>query len=150
MLDNQIKTFSGTAEISTFYIGDAVLGINILNIQEINKPFEITDVPLSSDHIEGVMNLRGNIITVLNTGRILGLFCADNTTNTRIIIVESKGEYIGLIVDAIGDVVPADQKDIKPTPSNMDHIKEEYFTGVLENKDQLIGILDADMVMGYQ
>jgi purine-binding chemotaxis protein CheW len=107
---------SGNVEISTFHIGDAVLGITILDVQEINKEFEITKVPKSSDHIEGVMNLRGRIVTVLNTEKILGLPNARNDKGNRIIIVDSKGEYIGLIADIIGDVVLADDSDIEAPP----------------------------------
>jgi purine-binding chemotaxis protein CheW len=105
MIKNKNKKPTGNVEISTFHIGDAVLGINILDVQEINKEFEITKVPQSSDHIAGVMNLRGRIVTVLNTDKILGLSNDIKDKGNRIIIVDSKGEYIGLIADSIGDVV---------------------------------------------
>ncbi len=148
MFNNQEKAASMAADISTFLIGDAVLGINILAIQEINKPLEITKVPLSTDTIDGVMNLRGNIVTVLNTGKILGLPGLKERKDQRIIIVDSKGEYVGLIVDAIGDVVQADKNDIKPPPPNIDHLNKDYFHGVLEKTDSLIGILDTDKLIG--
>ena len=146
MIKNKNKKPTGNVEISTFHIGDAVLGINILDVQEINKEFEITKVPQSSDHIAGVMNLRGRIVTVLNTDKILGL--SNDNKGNRIIIVDSKGEYIGLIADSIGDVVSADNNVIEVPPSNMGHIKGKYFQGVLKNKGQLIGILNIDEVLG--
>ncbi len=148
MIKNKNKKPTGNVEISTFHIGDAVLGINILDIQEINKEFEITKVPQSSDHIAGVMNLRGRIVTVLNTDKILGLSNDRNDKGNRIIIVDSKGEYIGLIADSIGDVVLADNSVIELPPSNMGHIKGKFFQGVLKNKGQLIGILNIDGVLG--
>ncbi len=146
MIDN--NKLSGNMEISTFHIGDAVLGINILDVQEINKEFEITKVPKSPDHIEGVMNLRGRIVTVLNTEKILGLPNARNENGNRIIIVNSKGEYIGLIAETIGDVVPTDDSAIEAPPSNIGNIRGKYFQGVLKNKGQLIGILNIDEVIG--
>ena len=147
MYSKQHDAVSTTAEFSTFYIGDAVLGINILAIQEINKLAGITKIPLASGNIDGVMNLRGNIVTVLNTGQILGLPTVKERKDKRIIIVDSKGEYVGLIVDAIGDVVQADKTEIKAPPPNIDHINKDYFHGVLENREQLIGILDADRLI---
>lgn len=145
---NQKDKISGEAKISTFHIGDAVLGINILDVQEINKESEITKVPQSPDYIEGVMNLRGRIVTVLNTGRMIGLSNLSHEKENKIIIVESKGEYIGLTVDTIGDVVPADEHLVESPPSNIGRIKGKYFHGVLKNNDQLIGILDIDEVIG--
>lgn len=148
MYSKQHEAVSTTAEISTFYIGDAVLGLDILAIQEINKLVEITKVPLASDNIDGVMNLRGNIVTVLNTGKMLGLPTGKERKDKRIIIVDSKGEYVGLIVDAIGDVVQAGKTEIKAPPANIDHINKDYFHGVLENTEQLIGILNIDKLIG--
>ncbi|MDA8134686.1 MAG: chemotaxis protein CheW [Desulfobacteraceae bacterium] len=148
MVKNIMDKMHGNIKFSTFHIGDAVLGIDILDVQEINKESEITKVPRSLDHIEGVMNLRGRIVTVLNTGKILGLPNARNEKGNRIIIVDSRGEYIGLIVNTVGDIITADENDIEALPSNIGHIKGKYFHGVLKSKGQLIGILDIDELIG--
>lgn len=134
-------------EFSTFYVGGALCGINILNIQEINKHFEITKVPQSSDFIEGILNLRGRIVTIIDLGKKLGLAPVNKDKDNRNIIVNSEDEHIGLLVDAISDVVLAKSEDIEPAPSNIGGVKGKYFQGVLKTEKQLIGILDIDEVL---
>ena len=148
MDNNKKNNLKGSTEISTFYIGDAAVGINILNIQEISKQFDITKIPRSFDYIEGVINLRGRIVTVLRPGKILGLPTLKGGEDNRVVIVDSKGEYIGLIVDKIGDVLPFDENDIEAPPANIGNIRGKYFLGVLRRKGQLIGIFDIDEVIG--
>lgn len=134
-------------EFSTFYVGGALCGINILNIQEINKHFEITQVPQSSDFIKGILNLRGRIVTIIDLGKKLGLEPVTKDKDNRNIIVNSEDEHIGLLVDAISDVVIAKNEDIEPAPSNIGGVKGKYFKGVLKTEKQLIGILDIDEVL---
>ena len=134
-------------EFSTFYVGGALCGINILNIQEINKHFEITQVPQSSDFIKGILNLRGRIVTIIDLGKKLGLEPVTKDKDNRNIIVNSEDEHIGLLVDAISDVVIAKNEDIEPAPSNIGGVKGKFFKGVLKTEKQLIGILDIDEVL---
>lgn len=134
-------------EFSTFYVGGALCGINILNIQEINKHFEITKVPQSSDYIEGILNLRGRIVTIIDLGKKLGLDPVTKDKDNRNIIVNSEEEHIGLLVDSISDVVIAKSEDIEPAPSNIGGVKGKYFQGVLKTEKNLIGILDINEVL---
>ncbi len=134
-------------EFSTFYVGGALCGINILHIQEINKHFDITKVPQSSDYIQGILNLRGRIVTIMDLGKKLGLEPIHKNRDNRNIIVTSEGEHIGLLVDSISDVAIAKKEDIEPAPSNLNGLKGKYFQGVLKTEKQLIGILDIDEVL---
>ncbi len=134
-------------EFSTFHVGATLCGINILEIQEINKNFEITVVPQSSNYIKGILNLRGRIITIIDLGKKLGLNPVKKNKENTNIIVNSENEHIGLLVDAIGDVVPANRHEIEPAPSNIGSVKGKYFQGVLKNKNQLIGILNMAEVL---
>lgn len=147
MAENITDSSSEDLEFSTFYVGGALCGINILSIQEINKHFEITRVPQSSDFIEGILNLRGRIVTIIDLGRKLGLDPVNKDNNNRNIIVNSEEEHIGLLVDAISDVVIAKSENIEPAPSNIGNVKGKYFQGVLKTEKQLIGILDIDEVL---
>lgn len=137
-------------EFSTFYVGGALCGIDILNIQEINKHFEITKVPQAYDYIEGILNLRGRIVTIIDLGKKLGLQPVKRNKDNRNIIVNSEDEHIGLLVDSISDVVIADRNDIEPAPSNIGGVKGKYFRGVLKTDKQLIGILDINEVLKEQ
>ncbi len=138
---------SDDIEFSTFYVGGALCGINILNIQEINKHFEITRVPQAADYIEGILNLRGRIVTIIDLGKKLGLDPVTKGKDNRNIIVNSEDEHIGLLVDAISDVALAKKDDIEPAPSNIGGVKGKFFQGVLKTEKQLIGILDIDEVL---
>ena len=128
------ETTSNDIEFSTFYVGGAICGIDILNIQEINKHFEITQVPQSSEYIKGILNLRGRIVTIIDLGKKLGLSPVNSSKDNRNIIVNSEDEHIGLLVDAISDVVITQQENIEPAPSNIGGVKGKYFQGVFKNK----------------
>ncbi len=147
MAENITDGSSEDLEFSTFYVGGALCGINILNIQEINKHFEITKVPQSSDFIEGILNLRGRIVTIIDLGKKLGLVPVTKDKDNRNIIVNSEDEHIGLLIDAISDVVIAKNEDIEPAPSNIGGVKGKFFQGVLKTEKKLIGILDIDEVL---
>ena len=147
MAEMTINTSSEDLEFSTFYVGGALCGINILNIQEINKHFEITKVPQASNYVKGILNLRGRIVTIIDLGEKLGLDPVNQNKSNRNIIVNSEDEHIGLLVDAISDVVLTKNEDIEPAPSNIGGVKGKYFQGVLKTEKQLIGILDIDEVL---
>jgi purine-binding chemotaxis protein CheW len=149
MAQVSIDKSSEDIEFATFYVAGALCGINILNIQEINKHFEITKVPQAADYVKGILNLRGRIVTIIDLGKKLGLASAkkENDKNNRNIIVNSEDEHIGLLVDSISDVALAKREDIEPAPSNIGGIKGKYFQGVLKTEKHLIGILDIDEVL---
>jgi len=147
MADTTLGSSTDALEFSTFYVGGALCGINILNIQEINKNFEITQIPQAADYIEGILNLRGRIVTIIDLGKKLGLEPANKDKDNRNIIVNSEEEHIGLLIDSISDVVVAKKDDIEPAPSNIGSIKGKYFQGVVKTEKQLIGILDIDEVL---
>lgn len=134
-------------EMATFYVGDALCGMDILNIQEINKQLNMTKVPQSPDYVKGILNLRGQIVTVIDLGNKLGLSDNKTSADTRNIIVNSKNEYIGLLVDRIGDVERTEENKIEPPPANIGGIQGKYFKGVCKKENSLIGILNVEEVL---
>ena len=147
MADMNKDSSSKDIEFATFYVGGALCGIDILNIQEINKNFEITNVPQASDYVEGILNLRGRIVTIIDLGKKLGLESVNKDKDNRNIIVNSEDEHIGLLVDSISDVVLAQKSDIETAPSNIGGAKGKFFQGVLKTETQLIGIMDIAEVL---
>jgi len=148
MADESLKeTTTQSFEFATFYVGGALCGINILNIQEINKNCDITQVPQAADYVKGILNLRGRIVTIIDLGAKLGLETVTENKDNRNIIVNSEDEHIGLLVDAISDVVSAGQDEIEPSPSNIGGVKGKFFQGVIKTEKDLIGILDIDEVL---
>ncbi len=134
-------------EMATFYLGDALCGMDILKVQEINKLLEMTKVPQAPDYVKGILNLRGQIVTVIDLGKKLGLSMTDMGTHTRNIIVNSNNEYIGLLVDQIGDVERTDRDKIEPPPANIGGLQGKYFEGVFKKDKSLIGILNVEEVL---
>jgi len=142
-----IPNASGTVELATFYVGEALCGMDILKVQEINKLMEMTKVPQAPGYVMGILNLRGQIVTIIDLGSKLGLANVNVSESSRNIIVNSENEYIGLLVSRIGDVVEAEWEKVERPPANIGGVQGVFFKGVFKLKDRLIGILDADRVL---
>jgi len=134
-------------ELATFYVGNALCGMDILKVQEINKLMEMTKVPQSPDYMLGILNLRGQIVTIIDLGQKLGLGAAELSGESRNIIINAPGEHVGLLVSRISDVVMADPDKIEPAPANMSGIQGSFFIGVYKTENKLIGILDVREVL---
>ena len=147
MKADHTKRNGKATELATFYIGDALCGMDILNIQEINKHMKVTKVPQAPEHVTGILNLRGQIITIINLGTKLGLSATRVTDGSRNIIVNSEDEFVGLLVDRISDVAVVDQDSVEPPPANISGIQGKFFEGVFKTEDNLIGILNVGEVL---
>jgi len=146
-MGNRKELHGNTVELATFYVGEALCGMDILKVQEINKLMEMTKVPQAPDYVTGILNLRGQIVTVIDLGSKLGLKVTGMSESSRNIIVNSANEYIGLLVSRISDVVAADMAKVEKPPANIGGVQGAYFKGVFKTKDCLIGILDVDKVL---
>ncbi|WDP83925.1 MAG: purine-binding chemotaxis protein CheW [Desulfobacter sp.] len=147
MTNNSSRALGREIEFSTFRVGGALFGINLLKIQEINKHLEVTKVPQAQDNIKGILNLRGRIVTIIDLGRKLALEPVKTSSENRNVIVNSQNEYIGLRVDSIEGVISAGQTEIEPAPANVNGVKGQFLEGVLKTDTQLIGILDIDKIL---
>jgi len=143
-----INTVAAEFEIATFYLDDYFLGIKIEAIQEINRNLKITKVYHADEHIAGVINLRGDVITVIDLRRKLGLKQKNITENSRNIILDYEGNRVGLLVDKIEDIITVNEADIAPPPPNLGEIEGKYFVKVLKLKDKLLAALNIDAVLG--
>lgn len=140
-------TNNNNLELATFYVGDALYGLEILRIQEINRLMDFTMVPQAPEYVTGIMNLRGQIVTVIDLSKKLGLAGTELRDENRNIIVNDQGEYIGLLVDRISDVVRSDIDKIEPPPSNMGGVQGKYLQGVYKTEKKLIGILNVEELL---
>ena len=138
---------SQEVEVTTFFVGGTLCGVDIQRIQEVNKNFDVTCVPQSMDYVQGIMNLRGQIVTIIDLGKKLGLNSIDKNKANRNIIINAEDEYVGLLVDGVGDVLTVKSGDIEPAPSNLGGVRGQYFQGVLKASKQLIGVLNIDAVL---
>jgi len=130
-------------ELVTFYIGTSLCGIDIGDIQEINKQTaNLTWVPNAPDYVIGVLNLRGMIVTILDLGKKLGLSPLKLGKTSRNIIVHYGDELVGIMVDEVSEVLSAKADNIEPAPANLGGVQGKFFCGVLKTDRHLIGILD--------
>ena len=136
-----------TLEIATFSVGENLIGVDIRQVQEINRNMRIASVPLVPSRVRGVINLRGEVVTVIDLRTMLGLEAIEITREARNIVLSSGGERIGLLVDSISDVVTAAATDIVDAPGNLSGVDGRYFRGVLKLDGELLLVLDVDEVL---
>lgn len=142
--DNDTKYLS-------FLLGEEVYGIDILTIKEIIEYANVCKVPMVPGHIRGVINLRGNVVPVIDLAKRLGCEAYPITKRTCIVMLEmiSEGENIdiGIVVDAVNEVLEISQNDIEPTPSFGVNIKPQFIYGMGRVHDNFIVLLDLPKVL---
>jgi purine-binding chemotaxis protein CheW len=151
--DGRGQTMADEVQLVTFNIGEEEYGIYITQIQEINRLGKITRLPKSPDFIEGVTNLRGEVIPVIDTKKRFGLDLRDNDDRTRIIIVDMAGKKTGLIADRVNEVLRLPTSNISPPPPVMSTRTEAQFLsgiGKLDNGERMILLLDAEKILNIE
>lgn len=138
---------SGELQIVTFKIGKEEFSVDILKVQEIIRIIEITRVPRSPEFVEGVINLRGKVIPVIDLRKRFGLSKIGHDHDTRIIVVESTGRTVGMIVDSVSEVLRLNASTVEPPPEIVGSIDSEYIDGVGKLEDRLIILLNIDKVL---
>lgn len=136
-----------TLELATFTVGEALCGMDILQIQEINKIMHRTPVPQAPDYVLGVLNLRGKIVTIIDLAKKLGLGDTASSDQARNIIVNCFDGSGGLLVSRIGDVIQVQSDTKEKAPANMRGIEGKYISGVFKTDTQLIGLLNINKVL---
>jgi purine-binding chemotaxis protein CheW len=122
-------------------------GVPILQVQEINRVSEITRLPQVPDFIEGMINLRGEIIPVIDLKKRFEMGKTEHGENTRIIVFDIAGKKSGIIVDDVSEVLHMAQKDIAEPPILIGGISSRYLTGVGKVDDRLIILLDLTKIL---
>lgn len=134
-------------QLVSFRIGNEEFGADILKVQEIIRTVVITKVPNSPDYIEGVIDLRGKVIPVVNLRTKLGIPTIDNDNNTRIIVIEIKNKIIGFIVDSVSEVLRIPKSTMEPPPALAAGLNAEFITAVGKLPDRLLILLDMDKIL---
>ena len=133
-------------QLVTFKLGTEEFGVDILKVQEINKMMSITKIPNAPTFIEGVINLRGKIIPIVDLRKRLGFRDQMYDKSTRIIVVELDGLVLGFIVDSVSEVLRIPENTIEPPPSMVAGIESEYIEGVGKLDDRLLILLELKKV----
>jgi len=131
----------------TFALGGEEYGVEILKVQEIRGYTSITPIPNTPAHIKGVMNLRGAIVPVVDLRRTLAMPATEYSPFSVIIVVTVGTRVMGLIVDAVSDVLDVARTDIHPTPDFGTRIDARFIQGMARVGDKLVVLLDIDRVL---
>ena len=143
----KIKHFDEILQLVTFYLGKEEFAVDILNIQGINRMIEITTVPNAPDFVEGVINLRGKVIPLVNLRKRLGMPYLKWDRSTRFIVVEFTNKVIGFIVDSVSEVLRISKDTIEPPPTMMTGVNSDYVTAVAKVQDRLLILLDLQKIL---
>lgn len=144
------KNASGNGDelqLVSFNIGSEEFGVEILKVQEINRMVEITRVPQAPHYVEGVINLRGKVIPIIDLRKRFSLEVKEYDKNTRIVVVDINGNIMGMIVDAVSEVLRLSSSTIEPPPEIVTGVNAEYIKGVAKLEDRLLIFLDLSKVV---
>ncbi len=149
-LSNQISFATDGSQYLTFALGDEEYGVEILKVQEIRGYSAVTPIPNTPQYIKGVMNLRGTIVPVVDLRGKLAMSEAEYSQFTVIIVVTVGAKVMGLIVDAVSDVLNIPKTDIQATPDFGAQVDARFINGMAKAGDKLVVLLDIDRVLGAE
>ena len=132
------------SQFSTFFVADLFFGVDVLRVQEVLRFQQMTRVPQAPEVIEGLINLRGQIVTAIDMRRRLRLPPRAGDQTPMNMVVRTGEGAVSLLVDEIGDVLDVDESTYERPPENLDAAARELIQGVYKLKDRLLLILDAE------
>lgn len=134
-------------QLVTFKIGEEEFGVDILRVQEIIRLMPITKVPNAPPFVEGVINLRGKVIPVIDMRKRFGLTAADHNSHTRIKVMDLGEQTVGFVVDAVCEVLRIESSTVEPPPDVVAGVGSEYLRGVGKLENRLLILLDLDKLL---
>ena len=134
-------------QVACFRLGDDLYAADIMRIKEIIRPQKLTSLPKAPSFVEGVINLRGAVIPVVDIRSRFDLPKRPVDQSTRLLIVKVAGQLLGLVVDDVTEVITVPVKDIKPSPQVSASIDAEYLVGVCLVNDNMVMLLNLDRII---
>jgi purine-binding chemotaxis protein CheW len=148
MATQQDLSTQAARQFATFFVDGLFFGIDVLEVQEVLRYQEMTRVPLAPEVIEGLINLRGQIVTAIDMRRRLKLRPRTDGRTPMNTVVRTEEGAVSLLVDEIGDVISVDADTFERPPDNMNPEARELLQGVYKQKDRLLLILDTKRTIG--
>jgi purine-binding chemotaxis protein CheW len=146
-MDGPVDPVARYTDLIVFYVGGLCLGIDIRVVQEIHRATQITRVPLAPPYILGVLNLRGQIVTIVDPGALLGVSRERKGDRLFHLIVFHRSESIGLWVDRMGDVVQVPDGMVEKNPANIGGVSSRYLTGIVQRDRELVSMVDLNELL---
>ncbi|MDQ6943982.1 MAG: chemotaxis protein CheW [Candidatus Eremiobacteraeota bacterium] len=136
-----------TIQVVSFKLGSEEYGVDIAQVQEINRMVAVTHVPRAPQFMEGVINLRGQLIPIIDLRARFGMQRAEHTKNTRIVVTEIGAKRVGMVVDSVSEVLRLPVDQIEDAPEMLTGVDTEYIRGVGKIEDRLIILLDLARII---
>jgi purine-binding chemotaxis protein CheW len=133
-------------QLVSFNIGQEEFGVDILRVQEINKMTKVTRVPNAPDFVEGIINLRGTVVPIIDLRTRLNMEKKEEDKDTRIVVVELGGDTIGFVVDAVSEVLRISRDVTEPPPPIVAGVRSRFITAVAKLEDRLLILLDLEAI----
>jgi len=137
----------GTRELIAFRVGRQEFCINVMMVREIRGWTAATQLPRAPRYVRGVINLRGAVLPIVELALRLGMPAAEPTARNVIIVVQIGNKQIGLLVDAVSDILTANDKDIQPTPDVTSDVVKSFVKGLLPVDGRMISLITLDHVL---
>jgi len=137
-------------QLVVFSVGKELYGVGIEAVHEIVRVPDVTQVPDAPEFFEGVINLRGRIIPVIDLRKRLRLAHVERTKSARVLITENSGRIVGLVVDSVAEVLKLQPEAVEEPPQMVSSVGVEYITGVAKVKDRLVILLNVEKVLSVE
>ena len=134
-------------QLVTFRLKDETYGINVMQVQEVLRVTEIAPVPGAPQYVLGIINLRGNVVTVIDTRTRFGLPTTDLDDASRIVIIESEDQVVGILVDSVAEVVELRHSEIDSAPNIGNEESARYIQGVASRDEDLLIVVDLNKLL---
>jgi purine-binding chemotaxis protein CheW len=131
----------------TYKLANETYGINVMQVQEVLRYTEIAPVPGAPEYVLGIINLRGNVVTVIDTRQRFGLESTETNDNTRIIIIEAEQNVVGILVDSVAEVVYLRESEIETAPNVGNDDSAKFIQGVALHNEQVLIFVDLNKLM---
>lgn len=134
----------------TFKLDNETYGINVMRVQEVLRYTEIAPVPGAPSYVLCIINLRGNVVTVIDTRQRFGLHSGEISDNTRIVIIEADKQVVGIMVDSVAEVVYLRQSEIETAPNVGNEESAKFIQGVCNKNNELLILVELDKMMSEE
>ncbi len=131
----------------TFRLDAEKYGINVMSVQEVLRMTEIAPVPGAPDYVLGIINLRGNVVTVIDTRKRFGLSDKEADEQTRIVIIEAENQVVGILVDSVAEVADLQGSQIESAPNVGNDESARYIQGVSSQESELLILIDVNKLL---
>jgi len=131
----------------TFHIDNEVYGITVMQVMEVLRYVDLTPVPGAPDYVLGIINLRGNVVTVIDTRKRFSLPSKEIDDMSRIVIIEAEGQVLGMLVDCVAEVVYLRESEIEMAPNVGNEESSRFIQGVHSNGDSLLILVDVNKLL---